>query len=566
MVTNGILGAIVDEIVVTETAVEAVKRDSEHLRGSIAAELVDANPSVSHDAEHLLKFHGIYTQDHRDVRRERTQAKAPLEFIFMLRVAIPGGRLTAEQWLALDTLADEVADGSIRLTTRQAVQFHGVYKGGLQPLVQSLNRNLMTSFAACGDVVRNVVACPDLTLSDPGGRLAKMVDHLAVAFRPTTDAYWELFVNGEPAVQRVVEVEKPYYGENYLPRKFKIGVAHPHDNCIDVYAQDVGLIPTEHPELGSGFIVLAGGGLGRSYANEDTFARLADPITFATDDELDEVIVAILQTFHDLGGRTDRRRARMKYLVADLGLEAFTREVEQRLGSPLRPVDTPWTPVAAADHLGWAKSFGQTWQIGVRIGAGRIRDHVGGPQQRTAFATLAKRFGLHFAVTAQQDLIVAGISPGDREAVTEVLRENGIALEGELGPVERNALACVALPTCSQALAEAERRLPELVDGLEATLKSVGIGDQRLQVRLTGCPNGCARPAVAEIGLVGRTKTGYDLFLGGGLRGDRLATLVAEKVKLEDVGEHLTPLLEQWKTQANDGEAFGDFLHRAGLL
>ena len=555
-----------DEIVVEETAVEAVKRESAHLRGSIAAELTNAEPTVSHNAEHLLKFHGIYTQDDRDVRRERTQAKQALEFIFMLRVAIPGGRLTADQWLALDTLADEVADGSIRLTTRQAVQFHGVYKGGLQPLVQTLDRNLMTSFAACGDVVRNVVACPDLTLSDPNGRLAKMVDHLAVAFRPTTEAYWELFVNGEPAVQRVAEKEKPYYGDNYLPRKFKIAVAHPHDNCVDVYAQDVGLIPTEHPELGQGFTVLVGGGLGRSYANEDTFARLADPLTFALDDELDEVIAAILQTYHDLGGRTDRRRARMKYLVADRGLEAFQREVEARLGRSLRPISTPWTPTAAADHLGWSKSHGDTWQLGVRIGAGRIRDHNDGPQQRSAFATLAKTFNAHFAVTAQQDLIVAGIAEADKEAVTEILRDHGVALDDELGAVERNALACVALPTCSQALAEAERRLPELVDGLEATLSQVGLGDRRLQVRMTGCPNGCARPAVAEIGLVGRTKTGYDLFLGGGLRGDRLATLVAEKVKLEDLDQHLTPLLDQWKNEGEEGEAFGDFLHRAGLL
>jgi sulfite reductase (ferredoxin) len=556
----------VDEIVVEETAVEAVKRESAHLRGSIAAELANAESTVSHDAEHLLKFHGIYTQDDRDVRRERTQAKQALEFIFMLRVAIPGGRLTADQWLALDTLADEVADGSIRLTTRQAVQFHGVYKHGLQPLVQTLDRNLMTSFAACGDVVRNVVACPDLTLSDPNGRLAKMVDHLAVAFRPTTEAYWELFVNGEPAVQRVAEKEKPYYGDNYLPRKFKIAVAHPHDNCVDVYAQDVGLIPTEHPELGQGFTVLVGGGLGRSYANEDTFARLADPLTFALDDELDEVIAAILQTYHDLGGRTDRRRARMKYLVADRGLEAFQQEVEARLGRSLRPIPTPWTPVAAADHLGWSKSHGDTWQLGVRIGAGRIRNHKDGPQQRSAFATLAKTFNAHFAVTAQQDLIVAGIAEADKEAVIEILRDHGVVLDDELGAVERNALACVALPTCSQALAEAERRLPELVDGLEATLSQVGIGDRRLQVRMTGCPNGCARPAVAEIGLVGRTKTGYDLFLGGGLRGDRLATLVAEKVKLEDLDQHLTPLLDQWKNEGEEGEAFGDFLHRAGLL
>jgi sulfite reductase (ferredoxin) len=552
--------------VVEETAVEGVKRESKQLRGAIADELRDDEPSVTHDTEHLLKFHGIYTQDDRDVRRERTQAKLPLEFIFMLRVAIPGGRLTAEQWLALDTLADEVADGSIRLTTRQAVQFHGVYKHGLRPLVQTLDRNLMTSFAACGDVVRNVVACPQLTLDDPNGRLAKLVDHLAVAFRPSTEAYWELFVNGEPAVQRVVAEEKPYYGDNYLPRKFKIAVANPSDNCVDVFAQDLGLVPMHHPQLGEGFNVIVGGGLGRSYANEDTFARLGDLLTFVTDDELDEVIAAILQTYHDLGGRTDRRRARMKYLVHDRGLDEFRVEVEARLGRELRAPVSNWEPSVAADHLGWDKGDGDTWQIGVRIGAGRVRDHDGGAQQRSAFAELARDFGVHFAVTAQQDLIVAGIAEEQRVAVEDVLTKHGVVLEDQLGSVERNALACVALPTCSQALAEAERALPGLVHGLEATLTNVGLGDRRLQVRMTGCPNGCARPAVAEVGLVGRTKTGYDLFLGGGLRGDRLATLVAEKVKLEDVGEHLTPLLDSWKRDGHVGEAFGDYLHRAGLL
>ena len=551
---------------VDETPVEAIKRESAQLRGTLAEELSSSTANVSHDAEQLLKFHGVYSQDDRDVRRERSLAKEALEFIFMLRVAIPGGRLTAAQWLALDTIADEVADGSIRLTTRQAVQFHGIGKSGLRPLVQALDRNLMTSFAACGDVVRNVVACPALTLHDPEGRLARMVDHLAVAFRPKTQAYWELFVNGETAVAAPVVQEQPYFGDNYLPRKFKIAIAHPNDNCVDVFAQDLGLIPAVHPELGEGFSVVVGGGLGRNYANEDTFARLADPLTFATDDEVDGVIAAVLSTYHDLGLRNDRRRARLKYLVADSGYEAFRLEVEARYGSALRPPLTGWVPTAAADHLGWSTLGDGTLQLGVRIGAGRIRDFDGGPQLRTAFRRLAQELKVHFAITAQQDLVVAGVPVDQREFVDSLLLELGITAVDQLGPVERQALACVALPTCGQALAEAERRLPETVDLLEKTLQTSGVSGRSLQLRMTGCPNGCARPAVAEVGLVGRTKTGYDLFLGGGPRGDRLATLFKEKVKIDDVPELLQPLLEKWASEGEQGEAFGDYLHRAGLL
>ncbi len=551
---------------VDETPVEAIKRESAQLRGTLAEELSSSTPNVSHDAEQLLKFHGVYSQDDRDVRRERALAKEVLEFIFMLRVAIPGGRLTASQWLALDTIADEVADGSIRLTTRQAVQFHGIGKRGLRPLVQTLDRHLMTSFAACGDVVRNVVACPDLTLHDPEGRLARMVDHLAVAFRPKTQAYWELFVNGEPAVAAPVVEEEPYFGDNYLPRKFKIAIAHPEDNCVDVFAQDIGLIPAVHPELGEGFSVVVGGGLGRNYAHDDTFARLADHLTFALDEEVDAVIAAVLSTYHDLGLRNDRRRARLKYLVADHGYDAFRREVEARYGGTLRPPLTGWIPTAAADHLGWSTRDDGTLQLGVRIGAGRIRDLEGGPQLRTAFRRLAEELKVHFAITAQQDLVVAGVPAHQREFVDALLLQMGITAVDQLGPVERQALACVALPTCGQALAEAERRLPETVDLLEESLRSAGLANRSLQLRMTGCPNGCARPAVAEVGLVGRTKSGYDLFLGGGPRGDRLATLFKEKVKIDDVPQLLQPLLESWASEGEDGEAFGDFLHRTGLL
>jgi len=546
-----------------ETAVEAIKRSSDHLRGPLAAELASDAPNVSEDAEQLLKFHGVYAQDHRDSRRERSVAGLPLEFIFMLRVAIPGGRLTTEQYLALDRLADDVADGTIRLTTRQAVQFHGVAKAGLRPLVTELERNLLTSFAGCGDVARNVVACPVCTLDDPAGDLARLTDHLAVAFRPASTAYYELFVEGKPAVSREVGPERSFYGETYLPRKFKIGIANPDENCIDVLAQDLGITPAVHEELGAGYQVTVGGGLGRSYANDATFARLADPLTFVTNAELTPLIEAVLATYRDLGDRTDRRHARLKYVVAELGIDAFAAEVAARLGAPLRPPLEAFTFAPGDDHLGWATQPDGNFRVGIRIGAGRIADVDGGPQLRSALRHLATTYrGLTMAATAEQDLVVAGIGDGDRAAVEQVLLDHGIRSADELGPVERNALACVALPTCSQALAEAERKLPDLVTQLEAALLSSGPAGERVQLRLTGCPNGCARPTVAEIGVVGRTKSSYDLYLGGGPRGDRLNTLVAEKVKFDDLGATMAPLFARWEQERTEGETFGDFAAR----
>ncbi len=546
---------------VEQTAVEAIKRSSNALRGGLAADLANDAANVSTDSEHLLKFHGIYAQDDRDVRRERRLNNEALEHIFMVRVGIPGGLLSATQWLALDGVADEVGDGTLRLTTRQAVQFHGVAKTGLRPLVRALDAHLLTSFAACGDVVRNVVACPSLTLHDPGGRLAKMTDHLATAFKPATSAYWELFVNGEAVATRETRAEHTFYEDAYLPRKFKMAIAHPHDNCVDVFAQDLGLIPGTHPDVGEGFTVVVGGGLGRSYANEDTFARLADHFTFVTDDEVDQLIAAVLLTYRDLGDRTDRRRARMKYVIADLGIDAFADEVAARYGMPLRAPLRDWRPAPAEDHLGWAERADGTWQLGIRIGAGRVRD-ADGATLRSAVRELAQRFPVAFAVTPQQDLVVADIPSDARTPVDRLFAEHGVRSLGGLGPVERNALACVALPTCGQALAEAERCLPEVVGSLEGALAARGLAGRHLQLRMTGCPNGCARPAVAEVGVVGRTKNSYDLYLGGGPRGDRLASLYREKVKLDDLEGTLGPLLDRWRDEAIEGEAFGDFFVR----
>jgi sulfite reductase (ferredoxin) len=548
----------------SETSVEGIKRASNYLRGDLANDLAGEAPNVSGESEQLLKFHGIYSQDNRDQRRARSLAGEGPDYIFMIRVVVPGGRLSADQWLGMDDVATTLADGSLRLTTRQAVQFHGVVKGDLRDLAQALDRQFLSSFGACGDVVRNVVTCPTLHLENGQGHLEGIAHQLRQTFRSTSEAHWEIFVNGEKAASREEIEERPFYGETYLPRKFKIAVAHPRDNCVDVFAQDVGLIPAEHDELGAGFTLLVGGGLGRSYANDDTFARLADPFTFVTNDEVEEVIAAIIATYRDLGDRTDRKRARMKYVVADLGLERFRAEVEARLARPLRPPLALPEEFDADDHLGWRALPDGTWQVGLRVGAGRVRDVEGGTTLRSCLREIATRFAATFFITPQQDLIVSHIAPEDREAVTALLVAHRVRLDGELGNVERHALACPALPTCSQALTEAERRLPELVSGLEEALARRSLARRPLQLRMTGCPNGCARPALAEIGVVGRTKSTYDIFLGGGTRGNRLATIYREKVKLEDIPDLLGPLFDRWASEADDEETFGDFVTRVG--
>jgi sulfite reductase (ferredoxin) len=310
---------IVPDTTTSLTSEEAIKTASHHLRGDLPEELSSNEPKVSANSEYLLKFHGIYAQDNRDVRRERALAKEVLDYIFMIRVAIPGGKLTTEQWLALDSIAGDIADGSIRLTTRQAVQFHGVLKAGLRPLARTLDASLMTSFGACGDVVRNTVMCPSLVIDDANKTTSEMAEQISRAFKPRTNSHWEIFVNGELAASRQELPEHEFYADTYLPRKFKISIAHPRENCVDVFAQDIGLIPSNHDELGEGFTMVVGGGLGHAYAEPESFSRLADPLAFVTPGEIEGVITAVLATYHDLGDRTNRKRARMKYVVADLG-------------------------------------------------------------------------------------------------------------------------------------------------------------------------------------------------------------------------------------------------------
>ncbi len=555
------------------SAAEATKLASRHLRGTLAEELVEDTTDFSADSQLLLKFHGVYQQDDRDQRRVRTQAKQGLAYSCMVRASVPGGVLTAEQYLVADTLADKVADGSLRITTRQGLQYHGVLKSDLRHLIATLNEELVSTLAACGDVVRNVTCCPAHLPGRSQASLLAAAKGLAVTFRPDTGAYYEVWIDGEQAVtvsaapvtqpaDAPAGVE-PLYGDTYLPRKFKIGFAWPGDNCIDVFTHDAGIVPIErHGE--AGYVVLVGGGLGQSHAREDdTYPRLATPLAWVPEADLSDVVRAVVLVQRDHGNRDDRARARLKYTIDTIGESAFRSLVEARLGRPLiDPVELP--PFTdSQDHLGWWLDADGRWVLGVQVPSGRVRD-TDDVRLRTALRTVIDRWLPEVRFTARQDVLLCGFAAEDRVEVERVLSSHNVPMADALSGVHRHAIACPALPTCGQALGEAERVLPQVADGLHGMLVQRGLGGIALRVNMTGCPNGCARPYTAEVGIVGRTKSTYDLYLGGSVGGERLAQRVAVGLKLGDLPGALDPIVARYGAERLDGESFGDYCHRVG--
>ncbi len=547
-------------------SVEDVKRGSDHLRGELAAELAsDTESFAGGGSEVLLKFHGIYQQDDRDVRRERASKKLPLSYSCMVRAAVPGGELTADQWLALDRLAD-LTDGTMRLTTRQGVQFHFVHKGSLRKLVNGINAAGATTLAACGDVVRNIMACP--WPDERQAVLRPLVAELVRRFRPRTSAYWELWVDGEKAVTAEPafsigggDADEPVYGSVYLPRKFKIAVAWPGDNCVDVLANDIGLVPTLSDGLVgavTGYDVFVGGGLGQSHARpDDTYPRLASPLGWIRPERVVDVAEAIVTVQRDFGNREDRQRARLKYLLDERGVDWFRSEVEDRLGEPLGEF-VPLLPWTADEHHGTRDGI-----IGLPIPSGKIADRDG-VLIRTALRELAGDGTVtHIRVTPRQDVLLCGIAPARIAEVAQRLRDHGVPLAGDVTALRRLAIACPALPTCGQALGEAERVLPSLVDELEKAMSDGGLQDVPIRVNMTGCPNGCARPYTAEIGIVGRTKKTYDVYVGGATSGDRLATLVRADVPLDEIANVVGPLFAEY-ARAPGTATFGDWADGVG--
>ncbi len=554
------------------TGPEALKASSDHLRGTIRAELADIDlAAFSNESGSLLKFHGIYQQDDRDVRRERTRAKESLEYSCMVRCSVPGGRLRPEQWFEIDRLADEVADGALRLTSRQGVQYHFVNKGDLHSLVNQLNRGLVTTYAACGDVVRNVM----VTSAPYEGRNLERLDSLARAlsgrFRPQSAAYWELWLDGEralssgptPDVDLTSDESEPIYGEQYLPRKFKFGVAEPGDNSIDIYSQDCGIVPIDGPDGEAGAVFIVGGGLGRSHSDETTFPRLGDPMAWVAEEDIPDVAEAIVTTFRDFGNREDRSHARLKYVVEARGIGWLREEVERRIGKPLAdPVSLPdWG--GSRDHLGWHRQGDGTWFIGLPVPSGRLDDQPG-RTRKTAVRAVLENFADEIRLTPHEDLLLCGISDHDKPAVEALLEAHGVPRADQLRLTVLSSMACPALPTCGQALGEAERVLPELTDLIDNHLTDRGLDDLRIETRMTGCANGCARPYVAELGVVARTKTAYDIWLGGNPSGTRLAKPVIESVPFRKLGDVLGPLLDRYKNGRLIDEGFGDWANRLG--
>jgi len=543
---------------------EDVKARSRFLRGELAHELTDGDPSFSGDGQTLLKFHGIYQQDDRDVRRERAGRGLALDYSCMVRASIPGGRLTPEAWLALDRLAD-ATDGTLRLTTRQGVQLHFVRKSDLASIVHDINAAGLTTLAACGDVVRNIVAC-----SDPAHdhALEPVVDELVRRFRPRTTAYWELWIDGDKAATLEPGDDDPFqhepiYGDVYLPRKFKIGIAWPGHNCIDVYSQDIGIVPTLAGDGSgdvTGYVVLVGGGMGRSLNRDDTAPRLATVLGWVEPHELVDAVEHVITVQRDFGNREDRKRARLKYLIENRGIDWFRAEVEARHGAPLRaaPPLPAWEP--GEHHERTATTYG------LPVPSGRVSDHEG-VNLRTAMRTLVANGTVPaIRVTARQDLVLVGVDEDAQRTIDTTLREHGVALAGDVTSVRRLAIACPALPTCGQALGEAERVLPDVIDTLEAVLARHELDDESIRLNMTGCPNGCARPYTSEIGISGRTKRTYDLYLGGSAAGTRLGVEVRPDMSLDELEGVLDPVIARFATARRNGStaSFGDWCAAAG--
>jgi sulfite reductase (ferredoxin) len=540
------------------SAAEQAKIDAHYLRGTLADELKTAESLFSKPATSVLKFHGIYQQDDRDLRRAGTK-----QYTAMVRVGVPGGILTAEQYLGLDRLAD-IGDGSLRITTRQDIQYHYVPKPRLRELIRGLNENFLSTLAACGDVVRNVVSCPAPIHNEQRSELFPVVQYLSRNLKPRTNAYYDVWLNGERAV--TAEDVEPLYGATYLPRKFKINFTFPGDNTTDVYANDMGVVPHYEDGKLAGFTILAGGGMGQSAGVKASHPRLSDPICFIgpSREELLEVAKAIVTIHRDFGNRTNRKLARLKYVLDAWGVEKFKRELEARVGRELAPPkELTWT--RANDYLGWHRQGDGNWFAGVRVISGRIKDFDALRRVRTGLRTIVERYRLEIRLTPQQNLYLAGIREQDRAGIAALLWEHGIVEPDALPPVLRHAISCPALPTCGQAITESERIMPEVVAEIQNELNAVGLPEDVVHLRTSGCPNGCSRPYTAEIGIVGASVDMYSIYLGASNLGTRIGALFAQNVKRRDIAPLLRPVFALYKDTRHAGESFGDFCHRAGM-
>jgi sulfite reductase (NADPH) hemoprotein beta-component len=546
---------------------ERIKRESRHLRGTLRASLADPiTGALRADDVQLLKFHGGYQQDDRDFREARRRAKLEPDYSFFLRLRLPGGVMSPAQWLAMDAMARRYGTRGLRLTTRQTIQTHGIRKADLRAAAQAIHACGLDTIAACGDDNRNVVAAVDPLLSRVHGLVCEQARALSVHLRPTSRAWFETWLD-EPATEG--NEAEPLLGDAYLPRKFKIGFAVPPDNDVDVYSQDVGLVAIiENDEL-SGYDVLVGGGMGASHGNAKTGPRMASPIGFIWPDQVTALAEAALTTQRDHGDRSDRLHARFKYTVDDRGLDWIRAEIERRAGFALQP-PRGFEFTRRGDRFGWREGDDGHWHFGLRIPFGRVHDRDGVNRQ-TGMRELAALLAEHapaaqIRLTPNQNAFIAGVPAALRARLDAIAAAHDLALHRAGSRLALNAIACVALPTCGLAMAESERWMPTFLPALQSLLDRHGLHDEPIDLRISGCPNGCSRPYLAEIALIGKAPGRYNLMLGGDHRGQRMNALYRENIPEPEILAALDGLLGRFAHERGTGEHFGDFLARAGVV
>ena len=567
--------------------VEAVKRASDYLKTLVANEVGNGESHFTEDAATLLKFHGSYQQDDRDVRTLLKREGKEKSYQFMVRVRTPGGKLhTAAQYLACAGLAKTVGNGTMRITTRQEFQLHGVLKHDLATTIRTINKALLSTLAACGDVERNVLCCPAPTCDAIHAAMQADADRWASHAAPRASSYWDIWLDGEkidnpylPAPEPIQvptageDAVEPIYGVAYLPRKFKTAFAFPEDNCTDIHANDLGYLAIVEDGALVGYNVLVGGGLGTTPSAQKTFPFLAVPLCYVDRAGILAIGEAVLKVFRDFGNRSDRKRARLKYIIADWGIDAFRAKVEEYLGRRLAD-PKPVRVSDVDDHLGWHEQGDGKLYLGIPIENGRIKNE-GGLRLFDGLEAFFQSYGTPARLTCQQKILLTALEPSWRPAIESWLTEYGIASVEQVSTVRRWSMACPAIPTCGLAVTEAERALPTIMDQLEVELAKLGLDSERFTVRMTGCPNGCARPYNSDIGLVGRSATrnpdgtpgpgSYTIFLAGRTEGDRLNVEYKDYVPFDKVVAELVPVFARYESERVPGESFGDFCHRVGV-
>ena len=543
---------------------ELIKEASDYLRGTLAEGLrEEITGAIVEDDQQLVKFHGMYLQDDRDLRSERTRKKMEKAFAFMIRVRIPGGVLSPAQWLALDQVARDYGNGGMRLTTRQTVQLHGIIKSNLKATLKRIDAVLLNSIAACGDVNRNVMCGANPSQSRAHAAALELARAVSDHLMPRTPAYREIWLDGERIAGGEDEVVEPIYGKTYLPRKFKVVVAVPPSNDVDVFAHDLGYIAIlDDKGSVTGWNVTAGGGMGMTHGEPDTYPRTADVMGFCATKDAVAIAEAVVTVQRDWGNRLNRKHARLKYTIEDRGLDAFRAEVVRRAGVQLSPPQ-PFTFTSTGDRYGWSDGADGQSHLTLFVQNGRLLDNAQA-KQLSALRQIAQNHDGNFRITPNQNLIVANIPTEKQTEIHWIAKEAGL-----LAPwsgLRRNSMACVALPTCGLALAESERYLPDLLTALDALLAARGLTPDDIVIRMTGCPNACARPYLAEIGLVGKGPGRYNLYLGAAYDGSRMNKLYAEDLEHAAILAALDPIFAAYAAEQQKGERFGDFTIRAGFV